>query len=71
MSEQAEAISPRMKLLTIDQVAEATGLSPRYIQLEVKRKKFPRPIPFGRRKKWLAITLIKFMESKDRTAGNR
>jgi predicted DNA-binding transcriptional regulator AlpA len=62
--------SPRLQLLDIEQLIEATGIPRRSLEQQVKCGQFPRPIKIGRRRKWRAITVIKHLEQKDRKAGN-
>jgi prophage regulatory protein len=59
------AFSPRIKVLSIDQVCEVTGLSSSTIYELVKRGDFPRPIKIGGKNGWRESTLIAFLDRKE------
>lgn len=61
--------SPRIKLLEIDHVTEATGLSERTIYRKVAEGTFPRPMKDMGRNVWREATLIAWMESRDPDHG--
>lgn len=57
--------SPRIKLLSIAQVCEATGLAPRTIHGKVKDGTFPRPLDGLGKNLWRESTLIAWMNARD------
>lgn len=59
--------SPRIKLLDIAQVGEATGLASSTIYQLVAEGDFPAPVKIGRQNKWRESTLIAWL---DRREGN-
>jgi predicted DNA-binding transcriptional regulator AlpA len=68
--EAESEISPRLRLLDLNQVIAATGESRSVIFDKMKQGLFPKPIKIGRRNRWREITLIRFLERKDQKAGN-
>ncbi|MGE6740267.1 helix-turn-helix transcriptional regulator [Allorhizobium pseudoryzae] len=52
------------KLLTIKDVAAALQLTPRTIELMVKRGDFPAPIKIGKSTRWRPVDLDAFLAGK-------
>jgi len=59
--------SPRIRLLDIDQLSDATGLAPSTIYQLVAQGQFPRPIKIGRQNKWRESTLIAWLDRREET----
>ncbi len=57
--------SPRIKLLGINQVCEATGLGERTIYTLISSGKFPRPLSDLGKNCWRESTLIAWMDAHD------
>lgn len=62
--------SPRLKLLDIKQVSEATGLGRSTIFALVREGKFPKPQRELGRNLWRESTLIRWMDANDPNGGD-
>lgn len=60
-----KVFSPRLKLLDIAQLNEATGLAPSTIYQLVATGEFPKPIKIGRQNKWRESTLIAWLDRRE------
>lgn len=61
--------SPRIKLLTIEQVCEATGLAASTIYQLVTSGDFPKPVKVGRQNKWRESTLVAWLDRREAEAN--
>lgn len=57
--------SPRIKLLTIEQVCEVTGLAQSTIYQLVESEDFPKPVKIGRKNFWRESSLIAYLDKKE------
>lgn len=60
--------SPRVTLLSIEQVQAATGLAPSTLYALVAENKFPKPVKIGRQNKWRESTLIAWLDRQEAAA---
>ena len=61
--------SPRIKMLSVDQVTEAVGVAPSTIYQLIEQGEFPKPYKIGRKNSWRESQIIAWLDRQDPNRG--